>query len=387
MSKEIYKAEMDSIIVKFLNNEANFKELEILEDWLKTPNNIDVFNNYVKVKYISSACINAYNINKTKESIKSKIKILERKKTSLVFRKIAVAASVILFAGISLVYFNKKEPNNLGDIKVVNQIKVGSTKAILTLDNGNDIVLDKGAKILTEEATSSDKGLIYSKLKESEVSKYNYLTIPRGGEYFVKLSDGTKIWLNSETKLKYPVQFSENEPRIVELLYGEAFFDVTHLSGDNGNKFLVLNRNQEIEVVGTEFNIKSYKDENIVYTTLVEGKIILHVLGENKNLVPNQQAQLNIYTNTLEVNKVDVYNEISWKEGVFSFEGKSLKEIMKVLSRWYDIDVIFENKLLENEEFIGVLDKNQKIENILSSIKQFGIIKEYVIENKTIIIR
>jgi ferric-dicitrate binding protein FerR (iron transport regulator) len=211
--------------------------------------------------------------------------------------------------------------------------------------------------------------------------------VPRGGQFQITLSDGTEVWLNSESQLKYPVTFTDGETRKVELVYGEGYFDVSPSTNHSGASFSVYNKSQEVKVLGTEFNIKAYKDEATIYTTLVEGKVAVTANNNNIILTPNQQSSVNLNNNTLTVNTVDIYDETSWKEGVFSFNKKSLKEIMQVLSRWYDMDVTFENKKIENIGFNGALGKEQNIEEILETIKSFGIVKNYEINNKSIIIK
>nr|WP_233098703.1 FecR family protein [Aureibaculum flavum] len=276
-----------------------------------------------------------------------------------------------------------KEP-----IIVNNEINPGINKAILTLDNGSQLTLEKGDTLHTQNAESNGEELIYeAKQKNVGEVAYNYLTIPRGGYFFIKLSDGTKIWLNSDSKLKYPVSFNKGETRKVELVYGEAFFDVSPSTINGDSKFVVINESQEIVVMGTEFNVKAYEDESNIYTTLVEGKVSVNFSNSQQILIPNQQLNYDVETKKSLIKKVDVSNEISWKEGLFNFNGKSLREIMKVLSRWYDIDVVFENEQISDEEFVGSLSKDQNIEDILSSIKNFGIIKEYKIIEKTIILK
>jgi ferric-dicitrate binding protein FerR (iron transport regulator) len=154
-----------------------------------------------------------------------------------------------------------------------------------------------------------------------------------------------------------------------------------------GAKFIVYNKSQEIEVTGTEFNIKAYKDDTNIYTTLVEGKVAVSFGDTKQNLMPNQQSNLNLETNSMTTAIVDVYNEISWKEGIFSFDGETLKDIMKVLSRWYDMEVVFENEDISSEEFIGLLRKDQDIEKIISTIKDFGIIKDYEFKGKNLVLK
>ena len=267
-------------------------------------------------------------------------------------------------------------------------IDIGTNKAILTLEDGSKVALEKGNSYNTTTANSNGEQIVYHP-KNSKKSKiaYNYLTIPRGGQFFLKLSDGTKVWLNSESQLKYPITFRDGETRKVELIYGEAYFDVTPSEDHQGASFIVSNAMQDIKVLGTEFNVKAYKDEDFIYTTLVEGKVVVSLGSATENLLPNQQSILDSNAKTFTIGSVDVFNEVSWKDGIFSFDGLSLKEIMKVLSRWYDVEAIFLNKATEDEEFVGVLSKSQKLEDILLTIKNFDIIDSYEINENTVILK
>ncbi|UOB17943.1 FecR family protein [Abyssalbus ytuae] len=269
---------------------------------------------------------------------------------------------------------------------VNNQIKPGTNKATLTLEMGEVVTLTKGTTYQTSNATSNGEKLIYNNNPSHELA-YNYLSVPRGGQFFLKLSDGTQIWLNSESQLKYPVHFIEGEPRQVELVYGEAYFDVSPSTQHKGAKFKVYHNQQEVQVLGTEFNIKAYKDETHIYTTLVEGKVAVSFENQNKILNPGEQLNVNAITKMMDITNVEIYDQVSWKEGVFSFKRKSLKEIMQVLSRWYDMKVDFENKELEKLGFNGVLGKEQDIQEILETIKNFGVIKNYEINNKEVILK
>ena len=305
------------------------------------------------------------------------------------FLKYAVAAVVIGILATS--YFlsdnsfstpQESIPNN-----VVNTVEPGTDKATLTLEDGSVVALQKGNVVQTQNANSDGEKIVYEAVggKPKEMV-YNYLTIPRGGQFNVVLSDGTEVWLNSETQLKYPVNFVEGQGREVELVYGEAYFDVSPSTEHGGSKFKVLNNAQEVEVLGTEFNIKAYRDDTNVYTTLVEGKVAVGNGELKQYLTPNQQSHLNLENNSLKVRVVDVNVETSWKNGIFSFKGMPLKDIMKVISRWYDVDVVFENKELESLKFKGVLDKYQSIEEILN-IMTSSTINNYEIKNKTLILR
>ena len=258
----------------------------------------------------------------------------------------------------------------------------------MTLEDGTVVTLQKGNNYQTKTTQSNGEEIVY-KAGNRMASKtaYNYLTIPRGGQFHLVLSDGTKVWLNSETQLKYPVAFTDGVTRQIELVYGEAYFEVSPSTKHKGAKFKVLNQSQEVEVLGTHFNIKAYKDETNVLTTLVEGKVAVSSQGKKQILNPSEQANLNLQNNTIAVTEVDAYNEISWKDGVFSFRKKPLGEIMKVLSRWYDIEVQFENQDSKNARFNGVLGKEQKIEDILKRIKKFKVIEDFEIKNKKVILK
>ena len=170
------------------------------------------------------------------------------------------------------------------------------------------------------------------------------------------------------------------------MVYGEAYFEVSPSTNHKGAKFKVNHKAQEVEVLGTAFNVKAYKDETNIYTTLVEGKVEINTPNLKQILRPNQQSNVDIIENKLSVSVIDVSTEISWKNGIFTFNGKSLKEIMKVLSRWYDVEVVFENKELELIKFKGVLEKEQPIEEILAIMKSSSI-TDYEIKDKVIILK
>jgi len=271
---------------------------------------------------------------------------------------------------------------------VKSKIEIGTDRATLILEDGTQVALEKGKSYNTQNAMSNGSEIVYKpNANNSKEIVYNTLTIPRGGQFHVVLSDGTEVWLNSETQIKYPTIFIEGDSRKVELIYGEAYFDVSSSHNHKGAKFVVFNNEQEVEVLGTEFNIKAYKDESNIYTTLAEGKVAISFQDEKQHLIPGQQLFLNKTNNSFLIKEVDVYNEISWKDGVFSFEEKSLKEVMTVLSRWYDVEIKFNNQSIKDQEFVGILRKNQEIEEILLGIKNLGFIKDFEISGKEIILK
>ena len=385
--------EIEKIIVKFLTNGANEEDLNKLANWLNVKNNVQFFDQYITTNYALDMNMNEFDSKSVKNALAKKIRQNKNAFYKYRLHKITkyAAAAIIVF---SLGYFFRDnifnqtiEEDVAPTIVDTNIIVPGSDKATLTLEDGSQITLEKGETFQTQNASSNGEEIFYEKGKEN-ITKvvYNYLTIPRGGEYFVKLPDGTQVWLNSESQLKFPVNFIEGETREVELVYGEAYFDVSPSSEHKGTKFKVFNQFQEIEVLGTEFNIKAYKDETNIYTTLVEGKVNVGIENKNQSLIPNQQLNLDTNNNTSIIKTVDVYNEVSWKDGVFSFENKTLEEVIKVLSRWYNIEIVFKNNSIKNEEFIGILRKNKSLKVILESIKNYGIIKNFEIGDKKVVL-
>ncbi|MFH4969533.1 FecR domain-containing protein [Gaetbulibacter sp. M240] len=395
MKSENIKYQIAKLIYKSITKTLTDDDEIILNDWLAQKNNRSLYNKIINRENIQKkiAIYNAIDVDKIYERLI--VQIQDNRKTKVVFRYRKlwvkyVAASVLIIGFASLYFHNKGLFNTINEdltvpIIVNDQIQPGTDKATLTFDDGSQIILENGNTIKTKNANSDGKAIVYEggnkKVKELV---YHYLTIPRGGQFQVVLSDGTKVWLNSESQLKYPVNFIDGEIREVELVYGEAYFEVSPSTKNKGAKFKVINSAQDVEVLGTEFNIKAYKDEGNIYTTLVQGKVSVHTNNSRKVLKPSEQSNLNLISGGITISEVNAYNEILWKDGIFSFEHKPLEEILKILSRWYDIDFVLENKRLADITFTGILSKDQRIEKILANIKTLSIIEDYEILEKTI---
>ena len=319
------------------------------------------------------------------KALKSKIHIPESKKNY--FLQYAAAAILIICFGLGVFY---DVPNVLksdaNSATVQHSIVSGSDKAILSLENGEEIELTEETVYNGKNSNLVSNHLLYTKDKTTEELVYNYLTIPRGGKFFVQLSDGTQVWLNSESKLKYPVNFLKGKPREVELIYGEAYFDVSHSTEHNGDSFIVKQNRQEVEVLGTEFNISAYQNSTTIYTTLVEGSIALEKNGNREILKPGEQAINQNEANPIKIKSVDVAYATAWKEGLFMFKDAPLVNMMDQLSRWYDIEVDFINKEKEAYLFSGTLKREDHIEKLLHSLEKTGEV-QFELTNKTIMIK
>ncbi|AUP78922.1 FecR family protein [Flavivirga eckloniae] len=381
---------IDRLILKLIENTISDKESEILKTWLKSEENLAYFNEFIEINYLinsknkfdhkpSLANIKASYVNNNDTSKSSKPNKITR------LYKYAAAALVLISMGYF--FLTKKHVVNENNSIVKNNISIGTDKATLTLDDGSEIVLEKEQEYIGNNVKSNGKELIYdtSPITKNPKTAYNYLTIPKGGQYYVKLSDGTQVWLNSESKLKYPVHFDKEETRIVELIYGEAFFDVTPSTSNNNTSFKVLSNKQDIEVLGTEFNVRAYNDEAFSYTTLVEGSVVVGNATNRETLTPSRQAVLNIESNEIHTTEADVYSIIGWVKGEFRFSKQTLEDMMKTLSRWYDVDVVFKNSDTKNLVFSGILNRSNKIDVLLNKIQKTGEVK-FSITNKTITI-
>ncbi len=325
--------------------------------------------------------------NQAWEALNHKSLSRRRFKSVWIISLSAAAAAIFLIATFLL------PTNKTGVIPLAKNkgelIRPGSNQATLILNDGsvhnlttskNLVLNDGGAQIKSEGAK-----LEYTE-KESAQGKtvYNTLSIPRGGEFFLQLADGTKVWLNSETVLRYPVQFDGNERRVE--LTGEAFFEVAR---NEKKPFLVESGEQIIKVLGTEFNISSYKEEQFIYTTLLKGSV--EVFFRNKpeikqTLKPNEQSKINNADRTISKTEVDPYQFIAWKEGRFVFNDQNLGEIMNTLSKWYNVEVVFDREPLKNIRFTGNLQRYSDFGDVLKKISKTNEMK-FIIENKKITIK
>ncbi|CAD0005250.1 FecR family protein [Flavobacterium chungangense] len=385
-----------SLIGSYLSKELDQKDFDTLQNWInESPDNELFFIEYVKL-YKKSRQLGFQKIidkNKAWKNIHPKLSNFphtdlydsEPGVFKLNFNFLRYAAILLVLLGLGFYFYSSTADTQAVPAVVQSApIQPGTDKATLVLGNGKIIVLGQGNTYNADGISANGKNVAY---KDSDTKiEYNYLTIPRAGQFSLQLADGTKVWLNSESQLKFPNRFINGKSRNVELVYGEAYFEVSPSTAHKGSHFNVKVKGQNVEVLGTQFNIKAYADEANIFTTLVEGKV---ELSNNKQVVqlhPNQQTVLNKASNTMQTKSVDVYDDIAWKDGVFSFQRKSLKEITLILSRWYDIDVVFKNPGLQNKGFNGLFEKNQGIVEILETFKKLGAISKYTIREKTVVL-
>lgn len=297
------------------------------------------------------------------------LRLRRRNRVRKTLRFSAAAAAAVIFIGGSIFtasefLWNGQDSDSL--VSDYSNIKPIEKKARLILADGMEVDIKAVGEAVVEQngkkINISQKGVSYqSDTKTAKIEKniYNSLEIPRGGEYSLSLADGTKVWMNADSKLKYPISFVEDK-RVV-YLEGEAYFEVAK---DASKPFIVSTASGEITVLGTQFNVKNYKDENSIYTTLVEGSVSFRSRTNKETiLTPGFQLVYNQEQGTQELKRVNVGNFISWKDNLFQFEELSLEDIMKTLARWYDVTVTYEKEELKQLQFSGNLDKYSNIES------------------------
>ncbi|MRG48315.1 DUF4974 domain-containing protein [Chitinophaga sp. SYP-B3965] len=281
------------------------------------------------------------------------------------FRWWAAAAAVLILAGSGIFFFQQSQPTT--KIQAKADVSPGKEGAILTLANGTTIVLDdkndgvvanqQGAKVVLNNGQ-----LAYTK-DEATASAiaYNTLSTPKGRLFRIVLPDGSRVWLNAASSLRYPTVFAGSE-RLVEVS-GEAYFEVTH---NSEMPFRVkISNGSEVEVLGTHFNINSYKEEGDVNITLLEGAVRCTNGNENAILKPGQQVRIGSHMNVL--NDANMEKVMAWKNGIFNFNDATLEEVMRQLERWYDIEVVYE-KGVPKLEFIGKMGRDLTLSEVLEGL-------------------
>ena len=358
----------DIILAKLIGETLSIEEEQRFEIWLEESRNKGTF---VELQRITRAI---WAVNSTKD-IDEKyewqkiISAIQKKRGVLRAWKYAVAASVALVCGIGIWFALQRESLSV----TKDYIRPGRMMATLTLSDGRQYMLNNRI----EGQLSEDNGVIIQQtetrqltyqVKDSTViDKYNTLEVPRGGEYILTLSDGSTIWLNSESRLTYPTVFT-GETREV-MLKGEAYFDIEK---DSIHPFIVHSDKMDVRVLGTLFNMRAYPNEE-QSTTLVSGAVELKSGNQKVHLRPGEQGKLS--NNQLEVHQVHVGNFIAWKNGEFNFKGCRLEDIFNELARWYDLEPCFQDQNARDYVFTAWFKRSASIEEVISILEKTKDIK------------
>lgn len=286
----------------------------------------------------------------------------------------SAAAAAVLLIGLTALFFYNKQAVKTPVAKYkapVHQVKPGGNKAVLTLADGTEITLDStGNGAIANQGNMQviklDSGqLAYNMGKgpKDGIVSYNTLTTPRGGQFQIILPDGTKVWLNAASSLRYPTAFTGKERNVQ--LTGEAYFEVAK---KNGMPFTVGVKDMQVRVLGTHFNIMAYQDESAIRTTLLEGAVRVQHGTKEMQLTPGQQAQLRPSGEMALLRDVDLEETVAWKNGYFQFERESLMGVMRQISRWYDAEISYQGKV-PDREFGGKIKRSSSIDEVLKILE------------------
>ena len=384
-----YSDRIVRLLQLYLLGDITEEERQELEDWCKeTPQNRNLFEQICQEDLFSKERSVYEKIDDTKalRTFEKHVRKVSTRGFGRWWKYAAVLLLPILVVGLwKLVYEVEQVPVVTSS---VSQIQPGCSRAVLVLDDGRTVFL----KEEEEGVISEDKGimvtgerdrLVYtsSEGKNEDELRFNELEIPRGGESKVRLADGTVVFLNSATRMKYPVKFDEKERKVY--LSGEAYFEVAK---DPERPFFVEMEGVEVRVYGTSFNVNTHQKGN-VQTVLVKGSIGVKVLSSGMESVirPGQMAEFKQGNTKVDVKDVNVAVYTDWKDGIFRFENQRLEDILAVLSNWYDMNVFYQTVSVKELHFSGYMERYKDVSVILEAITlSTGV--TFSIQGKTIIV-
>jgi len=383
-SMKTYK-EIPSLLSKALLGMLSEEEKRALQQWREeSPENEQLYGSVMNTGYIVQKSREVANV----DIVNGYMNVLQKRKRNVRVRRIrrivSVAAGVVLPLLAVVLWYGTRQKSDVPE-QVASVIRHGEVKAELVLADGTTRILSSGVtdSLFVQQGASivvQDQGVSYQGDSSVVEERYNTLRVPRGGEYSITLSDGTIVYLNAESELRYPVKFVGEDRRVY--LFGEAYFDVVH---DKAHPFVVDVKNSTVRVLGTSFDVRAYADEDEVLTTLVQGSVRFSAGKESVILEPGEQVVLD-KSGRLETREVDTYLYTAWKDGVFAFKRQRLEEIMKVVARWYDVNVFWENVSQKEVTFTGKMKRYDDFSKVVEMLEMTGN-TEFMIKENNIFIR
>ena len=379
----MHKKVVKDLLLKYQSGQCTENERAIVENWLFYENKTD-FN------------LSDQELKQNLIDLDFRMGLDHNVKKHNFIRTLTAAAAILIVICAGLYFYTSvpiKTDINGNTLSVTKDIGPGGNFATLTFSDGKSIDLNtRRDRVLLQNNSLSivntrNSQLIYTANNELDLRKINQtknnfatnlLKTPRGGQYQVTLSDGTKVWLNSASSLKFPAQFI-GEERLVQLT-GEAYFEVAK---NPAMPFRVTVNSATVKVLGTHFNISAYGDMPSTKTTLLEGSIQLSSGKANELLKPNQQGEID-RTGSIKITDVDPEQAVAWKNGYFSFKRTSLPEIMQQISRWYNVDVIYNGKVSADEDFVGKIKRGSNLSKTLQILELSGV--HFKVKDRQIIV-
>ena len=386
MEKEIHE-----LLLAYLRDDISEEEMIRLQGWLDENERHRELLDELRDKEVLQQEIGAYASFDTSRrwiQLKEEMDKTSRKRRSLLRVWKSVAAVFVAAVAGGLLYWQTTDSARPVEEQVLGaQIRPGETQAVLITGKGQQLLL-QGLKDtcldITENETlkiSKDGSLEYSLSALSRMPEWHTLQVPRGGEYKIVLDDGTEIWLNSASELKYPAHFVGHERRVC--LVGEAYFQVAR---NEAAPFIVETRDMDVKVLGTSFNVSAYEDEENSHATLVEGRVEVDdkINGEKVTLTPGKQALLQ--GKEMVVREVNTKLYSMWRLDRFTFASEDMEGVIRKLSRWYNVNFFFSNSSMKQKCFTGSLPKYSDISQVLKMIEMTTDIK-FQVKGNTIIIQ
>lgn len=381
--EELLKKRFDvaRLFAKALAGELDESEAQELEAWLReSPRHAEEWN-ALRREIVAGGAV--FDLQREgKRMVEKRWRKFERQTRGRqrIFVWVRYVAAALVPLGLAFWFLIGRQPEAPRQVAVA-PILPGTYKARLILDDGRQVALDSATHVRMRElpgveVKAENNVLVYTNgdtIVEKQV-KYNTLEIPRSGEYALQLADGTRVWLNAGTSLRYPVAFSGQERRVE--LRGEGYFEVAK---DSASPFVVSVNGVDVRVLGTSFNVSAYSDE--VVTTLVEGKVLMRSQADSVVLVPDRQGVWD--GKRMTVKRVDARNYALWREGVFFFEDMPLEDILDALARWYDVHVFYQNAELKMMRFSVEIKRYEHIDTILRRIAETNRVR-FNVNNRTV---
>ncbi len=311
---------------------------------------------------------------------------LEKPTILMKWVRLTSAAAIAIAIGSTFFFVFKNRTHDTPSVnfqadqeRFTNDAAPGEVGAILTLSNGKTIVLDStGNGALVKQGASEvfkkNGELIYTKGGQSSEIVYNTITTSKGRQYGLVLADGSKVWLNAASSITFPTAFEGNERRVT--IMGEVYFEIAH---QDQMPFVVQKGDARVEVLGTHFNVNSYDDENFISVTLLEGLVKVKKANDISFMKPGQQAQLQQHRIKL-INNADVKSVMAWKNGFFDFDGTDIGSLMRQLSRWYDVDVVYDKRI--DDLFYAEIPRNTMLSDVLKALELTGRIRFEIKDRK-----
>jgi len=387
------KEQLKYLIKKYQQNELTAAELRLLQDFTQEDHYMALFEEVAEELYLEQENIEiGIDSENLYRNISQEI-YLRKREPKLIRNQVVLLVASVAALALIVFYFVKKQ-NSIESQQLAtttNQmmpILPGGAKARLVLENGEEVDLASLATDTTLQLAgykihkNAQGELKYSLDNSVSEGLYNTIVTPKGGEYNLNLPDGSRIFVNASSRIRYPLKFAKNKREIE--LDGEAYFEVKRMiQGNQTIPFIVKTREQTLTVLGTSFNINCYHEA--IETTLVEGKVQLNYPNERHSLLsPNQQARYVAKKDLLDIKEIDPFYTIAWKNGTFAFENATLNTVMSDLARWYDVEIDYRGNV-SNIRFSGTISKYENIEKVLKAIELTGTVKFKIQERRIIV--